>query len=132
MRGLSLLLAISILLLVATLLSCSKSAQAHQLRIFSFAVDSSGNLIEPQNTVMYYNCTRTVYMSDTMYGENHGLSFAVPDVKAGDLLRLVTFVNFGETPQKKNFRVYLDNRVLLDVSNVLNLDTVVHVWPTDS
>lgn len=116
---------LSILLIV--LASCTKPAMSHNVRVITYAVDENNEYVKPSNTVMYLNNTKCVCFSDTMYGYNTNPTFSMDGLNDGDELRIVSFVNAGEPVQYKTVVVYVDNRMIYNVSNKLNINDVVKI-----
>jgi hypothetical protein len=114
-----------LLILSTVMLSCTKPALSHSVRVITFAMDENGNYVQPTNTVMYLNGTKCVCFSDTIYGYNTNPTFNLDNVNDGDELHVVSFVNVGESIQYKTIRVYVDNRVVFNVSNVTNVNQIV-------
>ena len=110
------------------LVSCTKASSLHSVRVITFAVDSTGtNYVQPSNTVMYLNETKVLCFPDSIYGYNTNPTFAMDGLNDGDEIRIVSFVNEGEPLQLKTIRVYVDNRVVYNVSNVKNINDVVKI-----
>jgi len=115
-------------ILTIALISCTKPASSHSVRVITFAVDSTGiNYVQPSNTAMYLNETNVVCFPDSIYGYNTNPTFAMDGLNDGDELHIVSFVNEGEPIQYKTIRVYVDNRMVYNVSNVKNVNDVVKV-----
>ena len=106
-------------------IGCTKAATIHKLRVITFAVNQSGEYVQPTNTVMYLNKTQCVCFSDTVYGYNTNPTFCIDAVNEGDELHIISFVNAGEDIQYKTVVVYLDNRMLLNISNSTNINQTV-------
>jgi hypothetical protein len=115
-------------ILMLALVSCTKASSLHSVRVITFAVDSTGtNYVQPSNTVMYLNETKVLCFPDSIYGYNTNPTFAMDGLNDGDEIRIVSFVNEGEPLQLKTIRVYVDNRVVYNVSNVKNINDVVKI-----
>ena len=114
-----------LLILSTLLLSCTKATPAHCVRVITFAVDTNGNYVPPTNTVMYLNESKCVCFSDTMYGFNTNPTFNLDGVNDEDELHIVSFINAGEEIQYKTIRVYVDNKIAFNVSNVTNVNQIV-------
>jgi hypothetical protein len=115
-------------ILMLALVSCTKASSLHSVRVITFAVDSTGvNYVQPSNTVMYLNETKVLCFPDSVYGYNTNPTFAMDGLNDGDEIRIVSFVNEGEPLQLKTIRVYVDNRVVYNVSNVKNINDVVKI-----
>jgi len=115
-------------ILMLALISCTKASSLHSVRVITFAVDSTGvNYVQPSNTVMYLNETKVLCFPDSVYGYNTNPTFAMDGLNDGDEIRIVSFVNEGEPLQLKTIRVYVDNRVVYNVSNVKNINDVVKI-----
>jgi hypothetical protein len=115
-------------ILMLALVSCTKASSLHSVRVITFAVDSTGvNYVQPSNTVMYLNETKVLCFPDSIYGYNTNPTFAMDGLNDGDEIRIVSFVNEGEPLQLKTIRVYVDNRVVYNVSNVKNINDVVRI-----
>jgi hypothetical protein len=115
-------------ILMLTLVSCTKASSLHSVRVITFAVDSTGvNYVQPSNTVMYLNETKVLCFPDSVYGYNTNPTFAMDGLNDGDEIRIVSFVNEGEPLQLKTIRVYVDNKVVYNVSNVKNINDVVRI-----
>jgi hypothetical protein len=115
-------------ILMLALVSCTKASSLHSVRVITFAVDSTGvNYVQPSNTVMYLNETKVLCFPDSIYGYNTNPTFAMDGLNDGDEIRIVSFVNEGEPLQLKTIRVYVDNKVVYDVSNVKNINDVVRI-----
>jgi hypothetical protein len=115
-------------ILMLALISCTKVSSLHSVRVITFAVDSTGtNYVQPSNTVMYLNETKVLCFPDSIYGYNTNPTFAMDGLNDGDEIRIVSFVNEGEPLQLKTIRVYVDNRVVYNVSNVKNINDVVKI-----
>lgn len=114
-----------LLILSTVLLSCTKATPAHSVRVITFAVDTNGNYVLPTNTVMYLNEVKCVCFSDTIYGLNTNPTFNLDGVNDGDELHIVSFVNAGEETQYKTIRVYVDNKVVFNISNATNINQIV-------
>ena len=115
---------LSILLIV--LARCSKPAMSHCVRVITYAVDTTGvNYVQPTNTVMYLNNTKVMCFPDSIYGYNTNPTFMMDGINDGDELHIVSFVNEGEPVQYKTIRVYVDNKIVYNVSNVKNINDVV-------
>ena len=100
---------------------------SHSVRVITFAVDENGEYVQPTNTVMYLNEVKCVCFSDTMYGFNTNPTFSLDNINDGDELHIVSFVNAGEPIQYKTIRVYVDNRVVYNVSNSTNINAKVNL-----
>jgi len=111
-------------LLLMVLIGCSKPAQSHVVRVITFAIDTSGQYVIPSNTAMYINNTQCICFPDSMYGYNTNPTLSLM-VNPGDELHIVSFVNAGDPLQYKTVRVYVDNRVVFDASNMLYIDKVI-------
>lgn len=114
-----------LLILSTVMLSCTKPASSHVVRVITFAMDENGNYVQPTNTAMYLNETKCVCFSDTIYGYNTNPTFNLDGVNDGDELHIVSFVNAGEEIQYKTIRVYVDNKIAFNVSNVTNVNQIV-------
>lgn len=115
-------------ILMLALVSCTKASSLHSVRVITFAVDSTGtNYVQPSNTVMYLNETKVLCFPDSIYGYNTNPTFDMDGLNDGDEIRIVSFVNEGEPLQLKTIRVYVDNRVVYNVSNVKNINDVVRI-----
>jgi len=115
-------------ILMLALVSCTKASSLHSVRVITFAVDSTGvNYVQPSNTVMYLNETKVLCFPDSIYGYNTNPTFAMDGLNDGDEIRIVSFVNEGEPLQLKTIRVYVDNKVVYNVSNVKNINDVVKI-----
>jgi hypothetical protein len=115
-------------ILMLALVSCTKASSLHSVRVITFAVDSTGvNYVQPSNTVMYLNETKVLCFPDSVYGYNTNPTFAMDGLNDGDEIRIVSFVNEGEPLQLKTIRVYVDNKVVYNVSNVKNINDVVKI-----
>jgi len=115
-------------ILMLALVSCTKASSLHSVRVITFAVDSTGtNYVQPSNTVMYLNETKVLCFPDSIYGYNTNPTFDMDGLNDGDEIRIVSFVNEGEPLQLKTIRVYVDNRVVYNVSNVKNINDVVKI-----
>jgi hypothetical protein len=115
-------------ILMLALVSCTKASSLHSVRVITFAVDSTGvNYVQPSNTVMYLNETKVLCFPDSVYGYNTNPTFAMDGLNDGDEIRIVSFVNEGEPLQLKTIRVYVDNKVVYNVSNVKNINDVVRI-----
>jgi hypothetical protein len=100
---------------------------SHNVRVITYAVDENNEYVKPSNTVMYLNNTKCVCFSYTMYGYNTNPTFSMDGLNDGDELRIVSFVNAGEPIQYKTIVVYVDNRMIYNVSNKLNINDVVKI-----
>ena len=110
------------------LVSCTKASSSHSVRVITFAVDSTGvNYVQPSNTVIYLNETKVLCFPDSVYGYNTNPTFAMDGFNDGDEIRIVSFVNEGEPVQLKTIRVYVDNKMVYNVSNVKNINDVVRI-----
>lgn len=116
-----------LLILLIMSIGCTKAATTHRVRIITFAVNKSGEYVQPTNTAMYLNKTQCVCFSDTMYGYNTNPTFSLDAVNDGDELQIISFINAGEEIQYKTIVVYLDNRMLLNVSNSTNINQTVKI-----
>jgi len=114
-----------LLILSTVMLSCTKPASSHIVRVITFAMDENNNYVQPTNTAMYLNGTKCVCFSDTIYGYNTNPTFNLDNVNDGDELHVVSFVNAGEPIQYKTIRVYVDNKVVFNVSNATNVNQIV-------
>ena len=115
-------------ILTIVLISCTKPASSHSVRIITYAVDSTGvNYVEPKNTVMYLNETKVICFPDSTYGYNTNPTMAMEGLNDGDEIHIVSFVNEGEPLQLKTIRVYVDNRIVYNVSNTKNINDVVKI-----
>lgn len=114
-----------LLILLIMAIGCTKAATTHKLRVITFAVNQSGEYVQPTNTAMYLNKTQCVCFSDTVYGYNTNPTFCIDAVNEGDELHIISFVNAGEDIQYKTVVVYLDNRMLLNISNSTNINQTV-------
>lgn len=112
-------------ILLITLVSCTKPAMSHSVRVITFALDENGGYVQPTNTVMYLNEVKCVCFSDTMYGFNTNPTFDLDNINDGDELHIVSFVNVGEPIQYKSIRVYVDNKIVYNVSNSTNINVKV-------
>jgi hypothetical protein len=111
-------------LLLMILIGCSKPAQSHVVRVITFAMDTSGQYVTPVNTAMYLNNTQCICFPDSVYGVNTNPTLNLM-ANPGDELHIVSFVNAGEPLQYKTIRVYVDNKIVYNVSNVIAVDAVV-------
>ena len=116
---------LSILLIVLT--SCTKPAMSHNVRVITFAVDKNNEYVKPSNTVMYLNNTKVVCFPDSIYGYNTNPTFSMEGLNDGDELRIVSFVNADDSVQYKTIVVYVDNKMVYNVSNKLNINDVVKI-----
>lgn len=114
-----------LLFLLLILVSCTKPANSHIVRVITFALDCNGEYVKPTNTAMYLNGVNCVCFPDPVYGYNTNPTFNLECVNDGDELRVISFVNSGEPLQYKSIRVYVDNKIVLNVSNVTHIDQVV-------
>lgn len=112
-------------LLLLILMGCTKPAQSHIVRVITFAVDTTGEYVTPSNTAMYLNNTKCLCFPDTNYGINTNPTFNIECVNEGDELHIITFINAGEPIQYKSIRVYVDNKIVYNVSNVVAVDQIV-------
>jgi hypothetical protein len=113
-------------ILAIAIASCTKPASSHSIRVITYAVDSTGvNYVQPSNTAMYLNNTKVVCFPDSVYGYNTNPTFAMDGLNDADELRIISFVNEGEPVQYKTIRVYVDNKIVYNVSNVKNVNDVV-------
>ncbi len=104
------------------IIGCTKAATTHNVRVITFAVDQSGDYVKPSNTAMYLNKTQCVCFSDSMYGYNTNPTFTLENVNDGDELHIISFVNAGEEIQYKTVVVYVDNKMILNISNSQNIN----------
>jgi hypothetical protein len=118
MRGILAILAIM-------LMSCTKPALSHNVRIITFAMDGNGNYVTPTNTAMYINNVKCICFTDTIYGYNTNPTLSLEGINDGDELHIVSFINAGEPIQYKSVRVYVDNRIVFNASNETNIDQIV-------
>jgi len=102
-----------LLILSTVMVSCTKPALSHSVRVITFAMDENNNYVQPTNTVMYLNGTKCVCFSDTIYGYNTNPTFALDNINA------------GEPIQYKTIRVYVDNKIVFNVSNATNINQIV-------
>ena len=116
-----------LLVLMILVMSCTKAATTHSLRIITFAVDRSGNYVEPTNTAMYLNKVNCICFPDSIYGYNTNPTFELDGVGQGDILHIISFNNAGESVQYKSIRIYLDNQVIYNVYNVEKIDDCIEI-----
>ena len=109
---------------ILALASCTKPASSHVLRVITYAVNENNEYVQPSNTAMYLNNTKCICFPDTVYGYNTNPTFNM-EVNDADELHIVSFVNAGDTVQYKTIRVYLDNKMVCNISNAVNVDQVV-------
>ena len=113
-------------ILTIALISCTKASSSHFVRVITYAVDSTGvNYVQPSNTAMYLNESKVVCFPDSMYGYNTNPTFAMDGLNDGDELHIISFINEGESVQYKTIRVYVDNKMVYNISNAKNINDVV-------
>ena len=115
------------ILLLLLLMSCTKPVQSHVVRVITYAVDTTGQYVQPSNTAMYLNNSKCICFPDTSYGINTNPTFNLETVNDGDELHIISFVNAGEPIQYKTIRVYVDNRMVLNISNAISIDHIVRL-----
>jgi hypothetical protein len=113
-------------ILLITLASCTKPAMSHSFRVITFALDENNQYVHPSNTVMYLN-NKCVCFTDSLYGYNTNPTFAMDGISDADELHIISFVNAGEPIQYKTIRVYVDNKLVYNVSNSTNINTKVNL-----
>ena len=113
-------------ILLITLASCTKPAMSHSFRVITFALDENNQYVRPSNTVMYLN-NKCVCFTDSIYGYNTNPTFAMDGISDADELRIVSFVNAGEPIQYKTIVVYVDNKLVYNVSNKININDIVYL-----
>ena len=117
-----------ILVFLLLITSCTKAiSNSHVVRIITFAVDTSGQYVTPTNTAMYLGQGKCVCFPDPTYGINTNPTFNLQAVNDGEELRIISFINAGEDIQYKTIRVYVDNRIVYNVSNVVSVDAIVNL-----
>ena len=75
---------------------------------------------------MYLN-NKCVCFTDSIYGYNTNPTFAMDGISDADELRIVSFVNAGEPIQYKTIVVYVDNKLVYNVSNKININDIVYL-----
>lgn len=113
--------------MLVLLMSCAKASTCRNVRVITFAVNQNGEYVRPTNTTMYLNKYDCVCFPDSVYGYNTDPTFFLPNVNCGDELRILSFVNAGEEIQYKTIRVYVDDRVVFDASNLVNIDKTIKI-----
>ena len=117
--------ALSILAIAGQLLSCTKPAMSHNVRVITFAVNEHNEYVKPTNTVVYLNQTNVVCFPDSTYGYNTNPTFSMNGLNYGDELHIISFVQAGDPIQYKTVVVYVDNKMVYNASNQVNIDSII-------
>lgn len=115
-----------LLFIFISLASCTKAiSNSHVVRVITFAVNSNNEYVTPTNTAMYLGQGKCVCFPDSTYGINTNPTFNLQAVNDGEELRIISFINAGEDIQYKTIRVYVDNKMVYNVSNVTAVDATI-------
>ena len=115
-----------LLILIIVMAAFSKPAMSRSVRVITVAVDENNQRIQPSNTVMYIN-NKCVCFSDSLYGYNTNPTFAIDGISDADELRIISYVNEGKPIEYKTIIVYVDNKIVYNVSNKININDIVNL-----